>query len=119
MTSVGQSLMTHGSRRCPRSPEALDKPQVAVLTARTPWTCRNPAGAGRGVIRFRRVRDRGGLRGLPGVSLEQVARAFQIRLAAGTQEPVGSDFGEAPGEDVLEESPDEDIGRQDLAPRLA
>ena len=44
--------------------------------------------------------------------------AIKVRSAAWTQESVGTDLGEAAGQDVLQESSNEDIGRKRQAPGL-
>jgi hypothetical protein len=50
--------------------------------------------------------------------MEQVASALEIRSAGRAQESVVADLGERTRQDVLQESPDEDIDWQGLTPLL-
>lgn len=43
------------------------------------------------------------------MKLEQVTGAIEVVTAAGTEQAVGSDLSESPGEDVLQESSDEGV----------
>jgi hypothetical protein len=51
--------------------------------------------------------------------VEKVSRAFEIRPAAGAEQTVGADLGEAAREDVLEKAREESVHRKRETARLS